>query len=176
MDVQDKSFITNFVLVLGFLVAAGVVFYIIAHIIAREDRPTAASDPMVQQQLAARLEPVGEAYVGNVPAATATTAAPVAKAAPQSGKEIWQGTCSACHATGVAGAPKIGDKAIWAKHIAKGLKTLEDHALHGFHGPAGFMPPKGGNPALTDEQVIKALKYMVGQSGGEKLLKSGNGG
>lgn len=175
VDIQDKSFINNFMLVLGFLVAAAVAFYVMAHIIASQDYSAKAADPLAQELLTERLAPVGQVYVGKVPPAAQQSAGPSAAGAaagkPQSGKEIWQGTCSACHATGVAGAPKIGDKSIWAKHIAKGLQTLEDHALHGYHGPEGFMPAKGGNPSLTDQQVIKALKYMVGQSGGEKLIK-----
>jgi cytochrome c5 len=89
-------------------------------------------------------------------------AVPVA-AAPgpaTSGKDIWKGTCQVCHAAGLLGAPKIGDKAAWAPRIAKGMEVLKDHALHGF----SEMPPKGGNDALSDEDVVKALEYMVGQS------------
>ena len=89
-------------------------------------------------------------------------AAPAAAAAsqPKSGKEIWKGTCQVCHATGMLGAPRIGDKAAWAPRIAKGMDTLKDHALHGFNQ----MPAKGANEALSDEDVVKALEYMVSQS------------
>lgn len=181
MDPQDKSFINNFMLVLGFLIASAVAFYVIAHIMASLDHSVMATDPLLQQRMEARLAPVGGVYVGKVPAAVQSGAGPNAgaqgaSAKAQSPKAIWQGTCSACHATGVAGAPKIGDKQEWAKHLAKGLKTLEDHALHGYHGPEGFMPAKGGNLSLTDEQVIKAMEYMVSQSGGEALIKKSGGG
>ncbi|HET7370315.1 MAG TPA: c-type cytochrome [Gammaproteobacteria bacterium] len=173
MDTQDKSFINTFMLVLGFLAAGAVVFYIVAHIVAAGHYSAMSSDPLRDRLLAERLAPVGQAYVGNVPASALQVASKSSGAAaePQSPKEIWQGTCSACHATGVAGAPKIGDKQEWAKHIAKGLATLKDHAINGYHGPEGFMPPKGGNPSLTDEQVVAAMKYMIGQSGGDALLK-----
>lgn len=95
-------------------------------------------------------------WAGDQPAAPAAAAAGPAR----SGKEIWKGTCQVCHATGLLGAPKFGDKAAWAPRIAKGMDTLKDHALHGFNE----MPPKGGNEALSDEDVVKALEYMVAQS------------
>ncbi|MFI4920380.1 MAG: c-type cytochrome, partial [Gammaproteobacteria bacterium] len=92
-------------------------------------------------------------------AATAPASGAAAGAA-KTGKEIWGGTCSACHQAGLLGAPKIGDKAAWAPRIAKGMDVLKQHALHGFNQ----MPAHGGNSALTDDDVVKALEYMVGQS------------
>ncbi len=79
------------------------------------------------------------------------------------GKEVYEGTCFACHATGVAGAPKFGDKEAWAPRISKGKETLYDHALHGFMGK-GMMPPKGGKADLSDEEVKAAVDYMVNKS------------
>ncbi|HET8552899.1 MAG TPA: c-type cytochrome [Gammaproteobacteria bacterium] len=172
MDIQDKSFLFNFSIVIGFLATAGVVFYIVAHIVAAGHYSTTSNDPLKAKLLSERLAPVGQVYIGKVPpSAQAPAAAKTANAKPMSGKEIWEGTCSACHKTGVAGAPPIGHKKEWAKHIAKGLATLKDHALHGYHGPEGFMPAKGGNPSLTDRQVVKAMEYMVSQSGGAALVK-----
>ncbi|HET7175696.1 MAG TPA: c-type cytochrome [Gammaproteobacteria bacterium] len=98
----------------------------------------------------------GIVWAADQPATTGTTATAPAK----SGQDIWKGTCQVCHATGMLGAPKIGDKAAWAPRIAKGLDVLKGHALHGF----GEMPAKGGNEKLSDEDVAKALEYMVGQS------------
>jgi cytochrome c5 len=91
-------------------------------------------------------------------APAAASAGPAASA--RSGRDIWKGTCQVCHATGMLGAPRIGNKAAWAPRIAKGMDTLKDHALHGFNE----MPAKGGNEALSDEDVVKALEYMVSQS------------
>ena len=93
---------------------------------------------------------------GDPPAALAAAA----ESQPKSGKDIWKGTCQVCHATGMLGAPKIGDKAAWAPRIAKGMDVLKDHALHGFNE----MPAKGANEKLSDEEVVKALEYMVSQS------------
>jgi len=77
------------------------------------------------------------------------------------GKATFQQTCFACHGTGAAGAPKAGDKAAWAPHIAKGKATLYKHAIHGFKGTKGFMPAKGGRTDLSDDAVKAAVDYMV---------------
>ena len=61
-------------------------------------------------------------------------------------------------------APKLGDKAAWATRIAQGSETLNKHAIEGFQGKAGFMPPKGGRIDLTDQSVMNAVEYMVAQS------------
>lgn len=80
------------------------------------------------------------------------------------GQRIYAASCVACHERGVSGAPKLGDKADWAPRIAQGQDVLVTHAKNGFAGKRGFMPPKGGNAALTDAEVAAAVSYMVEQS------------
>lgn len=80
------------------------------------------------------------------------------------GQAIWEGTCKVCHQLGIAEAPRIGDAAAWAPRIAQGMDTLVSHAINGFTGEHGSMPPKGGNASLTDEDVAAAVAYMVSQS------------
>ncbi len=80
------------------------------------------------------------------------------------GEQVYNSTCAACHAMGVAGAPKLGDKAAWAPRLAQGEQVLFQHAKAGFQGKTGVMPPKGGNPALTDERLRAAIDYMVSKS------------
>jgi len=82
------------------------------------------------------------------------------KALAADGKATFEAVCKMCHGTGVGGAPKFGDKAAWAERIAKGIPTLEDHALHGFKGK-GLMPPKGGRASLSDDDVKAAVAYMT---------------
>jgi cytochrome c5 len=90
--------------------------------------------------------------------AAAIPAAPAKSAGgADAGKGTYEKVCFACHATGVAGAPKFGDKAAWAPRIAQGKDTLHASALHG----KGAMPAKGGNPALSDADVTAAVDYMV---------------
>lgn len=105
-------------------------------------------------------ETVAEAASAVTPAAGgAATEADLAQ-----GKTIYEGKCQACHATGAAGAPKNGDKANWAPRIAQGMDLLHQHAIEGFKGAVGYMPPKGGFTALTDDEVKAAVDYMVSQN------------
>ena len=95
--------------------------------------------------------------------APAPAPAPVAEAekAPAAiGAEVYQASCAACHAEGVAGAPKTGDKEFWGGKIAGGTDQLVQNAINGI----GTMPAKGGNPNLTDDEVRAAVEYMIEQS------------
>lgn len=80
------------------------------------------------------------------------------------GKLIYSKHCMACHAAGVAGAPKLSDAAGWEPRIAQGMDTLFAHAINGFQGKAGYMPPKGGFTTLNDDEVKAAVTYMVSAS------------
>ena len=116
---------------------------------------------------------VAEAPPAAAPASTPAAAPPAAVAAtPETagvklaqsddkGKKVYEATCVACHAAGVAGAPKFGDKALWAPRIAQGVDTLYTHAIKGFQGKVGMMPPKGGSMNLSDADVKAAVDYMV---------------
>jgi cytochrome c oxidase subunit 2 len=110
--------------------------------------PTAVPQEAPAQQVAA-AQPAGQ------PAAPAAAGAAPAKAAD--GKTTYDTVCMACHATGVAGAPKYADKAAWAARIAQGKPALYNSALHG----KGAMPPKGGNATLSDDAVKAAVDYMA---------------
>jgi cytochrome c oxidase subunit 2 len=92
-----------------------------------------------------------------VAAAEPAVAHAPAQAGAADGKSVYDTTCQMCHATGIAGAPKLGDKAAWGPRIAQGEATLRDHAIHGIR----TMPAKGANPALSDAQVDAAVTYMV---------------
>jgi cytochrome c5 len=109
------------------------------------------------------------------PAATAPdpTPAPVVAAAPAlvpaakgpapsaevlaTGEKIYTATCLACHGAGVLGAPKFGDKAMWAPRIAKGMDALYANSIKGIN----TMPARGGNAALKDDEMNAAVDYMV---------------
>jgi cytochrome c5 len=80
------------------------------------------------------------------------------------GERVYPSLCPACHAAGVAGAPKMGDAGAWAPRIDKGVDTLVNNAINGMQGDTGVMPPKGGNPGLSDEEVEAAVRYMVEES------------
>jgi len=77
------------------------------------------------------------------------------------GKAVYEKTCKTCHATGVMGAPKLGDKKDWGERVAKGKDSLAQNAIKGYKGKKGMMPPKGGNPKLTDDEIKAAIDYML---------------
>jgi cytochrome c5 len=131
--------------------------------------PAAAAAPVAGDAATA----TAGAPVAAVPAATAAaapvTAAPAAAAAPaagpavasaDTGKKAYETACIACHDAGIAGAPKFGDKAAWSTRIGQGASVLYDHAIKGFQGKAGYMPPKGGS-TLPDADVKAAVDYMT---------------
>jgi cytochrome c5 len=105
---------------------------------------------------AAAAEPAPAAPAAAAPVASA----PAVKVAADAGQKLFQATCQACHGAGIAGAPKFGDKTAWAPRIKQGVAVLDDHAIKGFQGKAGVMPPKGGSSA-SDDEVKAAVDYMV---------------
>ena len=90
-------------------------------------------------------------------AAPAPAPAPAAEPTVAAGEEVYQKACAACHAEGVAGAPKTGDVAGWAARIEKGPEALIQAAING----VGTMPAKGGMADLTDEEVAAAVNFMI---------------
>ena len=85
----------------------------------------------------------------------------------KSGQQVYESGCSGCHASGVLEAPKLGTKDDWIKREAQGFETLQKHAINGFNN----MPVKGGNPALKNEEVKRAIAYMLSKSGFKKYEK-----
>lgn len=120
---------------------------------------------MSDEAVAKRIQPVGQVHLGPVPV-TADAEAPsanVVAAAPvsKSGEEVYKQVCAACHTSGVLNAPKTGDKAAWAPLIKEGLDTITADAIKGIRQ----MPPRGGNPNLTDLEMRRAVVYMANRSG-----------
>ena len=119
----------------------------------------AAEAPAAAAAAAAAPAAPGPAATPAAPAATAPAAAP-AIASADSGKKAYDAACIACHGAGIAGAPKFGAKAAWTARLGQGANVMYEHALKGFQGKTGFMPPKGGS-TLPDAEVKAAVDYMV---------------
>lgn len=114
----------------------------------------------------AAVAPAAIAAATGAPAPTPASAAEAPAAATVSadaGKKVYEAACVACHGAGIAGAPKLGDKAAWADRIKQGQNVLYEHAIKGFQGKAGMMPPKGGS-AASDDEVKAAVDYMAAAS------------
>ena len=77
------------------------------------------------------------------------------------GELIYKSACAVCHDAGAAGAPVTGDSSAWTARLAQGIEILVDHATNGYQGEHGFMPAKGGNADLEDEQINSAVLYMI---------------
>jgi cytochrome c5 len=114
---------------------------------------------------AERVKTVGQINLAsNTTVSSATTQVTATATAVIDGKKIYNGMCVACHGAGVAGAPRVGDKGAWAELIDKGASTLYANAINGVQGSSGVMPAKGGNPALSDDEIKAVVDYMVAQS------------
>ncbi len=131
---------------------------------------------MSDEAVARRLKPVGEVVIAEAgtpmsatatestattagdPAQTATAAAKSAGGAAD-GKKTYGAACAMCHAAGVAGAPKTGDKAAWKPRIAQGKDVLYASAIKG----KNLMPPKGGAASFPDADIKAAVDYLISQ-------------
>ncbi|MBT8142507.1 MAG: c-type cytochrome [Gammaproteobacteria bacterium] len=153
----------TFMLILGFLVAFTFCIFILANMIGNKNQGEFIKEnPRAQQLKKERLAAVATVAV-------AEKADPFASAVdkvdtPINGQTIYEGACMACHAVGVAGAPKLGDAGAWTARIAQGNEILYEHAIQGYQGEAGIMPAKGGRSDLSDEEVIAAVDYMTENS------------
>jgi cytochrome c551/c552/cytochrome c5 len=106
-------------------------------------------------QLLSRIKPFGEVTIADASSPKGNLG----------GEQVYQSVCKTCHEPGIAGAPKVGDKAAWAVPIKRGYETLVQHAIAGFQEAGKVMPPKGGNPDLADIEVQRAVVYMTNRSG-----------
>ncbi|TAL89806.1 MAG: cytochrome c5 family protein [Candidimonas sp.] len=136
--------------ILAFLIPISVLI-MLAHLVTAGDNFGAGSDAFTPAAIAARLKPVASLDLvdANAPKVYKT------------GQQVFESTCTACHTAGVAGAPKIGNSAAWAPFIKTGYDAMIKNALHGI----GAMPPKGGNPSLSDYEIARAVAYMANKSG-----------
>lgn len=123
--------------------------------------PMGTRSIMSEAKIDARTQPAAKVCLQGEECGGAA-AAPVAAAAaaPKSPEEIYNGTCSACHATGAAGAPKVGDAAGWAPRIALGNDSLYKHAIGGLN----MMPPKGTCATCSDDDIKAIVDFMVSKS------------
>ena len=149
----DLEFLKKFSMVIGFLVLVTFGLMIGAYIL-HKSLPQEVPDA-VAQRTQARIAPVGAVYAGSTGAAVGDL-----RGGTLDGSVIFNNLCTGCHTSGAGGAPTM-DAAHWAARIPQGVDVLHQHAIEGYTGATGVMPPKGGNPALTDEQVIATVDWML---------------
>ncbi len=167
MSKADDIFYREFAVIILLLFLFTVCMIFLARIIG-----SAAFEDMQNSNSAImqRIQPVGEVRVGDpskvaAPAATealqVAAAQPAAAAPAKAGDAVYNTACVACHAAGVAGAPKLDDKAAWDSRMGQGVDGLVSSVLNG----KGAMPAKGGNPSLSEQEIRNAVDYMLKQAG-----------
>jgi len=139
-----KQLVTVVVL---FFVGTIIVIVLLAQLVT--SGRTYDEDSRSPDAIAKRIKPVAEVNL-----AAAGPAGKILK----TGEEVYRSVCMGCHATGIAKAPKFGDKKAWAMHLMHGTEHLYENALKG----TGAMPPRGGNLTLSDAEVKAAVDYMLG--------------
>ncbi len=112
--------------------------------------------------LLSRIQPVGMVATSKEEAQLANPVVEeaVVPSGPMSGEQVYSTACFVCHASGVAGAPKLGDSADWNTRLAQGEDVLFKHATEGFKG----MPARGGSSRLSDDEMRGAISYMLENS------------
>jgi cytochrome c5 len=163
----DLDFLKKFSMVIGFLMALTVALIVFAYYL--QGTLVHDPDPKVAERTLRRIAPAGAVYAGQTGAAAqaAAVAAAAAKAASNvayggtlDGSVIYNNLCTGCHTSGAGGAPTLTAAGMGAR-ASKGADTLHKNAIEGFTGTAGVMPPKGGNPSLTDDQVKATVDWML---------------
>src|SRR5699024_2578224 len=157
---QDKAFFKTFgivmVILTGIAIAALLAAYIISHSTAEEGmRPEEVA--LIKKRTNPDYQ--GVANAGETQEASADAASDGGETL--TGEEVFKQTCHTCHVPGAAGAPKVSDKAAWEERYADGIETMYKRAINGFNA----MPPKGGNPKLTDQEVKDTVDYILKRSG-----------
>lgn len=167
MNREDLTFLKQFSqIIVGLAVLTAV---LITAAVVLQGRQAVEDSPVRQAHIQARIQPLGAVYAGDTGAAALAAAAETAAAAATTqvafdgsldGELIYSNLCGACHNSGAGGAPLL-QRSAWAARVAQGRDTLVKHAIEGYQGEAGIMPARGGNPALSDDQVAASVDWML---------------
>ena len=166
---RDQKFFDLYSLTIGALALVMIAIFILAMRMSSLTQGLYTSETEeYREAVAERLKPFGDVYLpGEEQAAAAPQVAEAASVEPVettlSGPQVYNEACIACHGAGIGGAPTLADAANWEPRIAQGLDTLRVHAVEGYTGQAGYMPPKGGRLDLSDQEVYDAIDYMLGE-------------
>jgi len=167
---RDQKFFDMYSLVIGILAVIALVIFVVAAKMTDLTQAVYTRDAAeYQAAVQERIRPVGQVYLpGEEQQAEAPTvetpAEPEPVATAMSGPQVYNTACLACHGAGIGGAPVLGDASQWVDRMAQGNDVLKQHAVQGYTGSAGYMPPKGGRLDLSDAEIEAAVDYMVSES------------
>ncbi len=129
-----------------------IIIIMLTRFVASETQPAAGSDGLSAEAIAHRLQPVGSIELRDASG----------PAVLRTGEQVYQGQCAACHGTGAAGAPKLGDAGAWGPRLGHGFEAMVTAALKG----KGAMAPQSGGE-FSDFEISRAVVYMANQGGGK---------
>ena len=159
---SDKKFAKTLKVVFGVLVGSTVAILALANVLISD--ADYSHETVIKENIEDRIQPVGNVQIAGESVMVDTTASEAEKNDPElvvadAGKPVEQiyQACAICHGTGVLNAPKLGDKASWEPRLAKGVEQLYTNAINGM----GTMPPKGGRLDFSDEDIKRAVDYML---------------
>jgi cytochrome c5 len=152
-----------FSLILGVLVGIAVVIFVLSSVMGRDaQEQILRQDPQVVEATLDRIKPIARvAIAGEAEEIFDPVVPPQLVETLLTGPQVYNTACQACHASGVGGAPMLGDSAAWMPRVAQGKDVLSQHVLEGYQGEVGYMPPKGGRIDLSDQEVLDALEFML---------------
>ncbi len=165
---QDRKFFDIFMLVLGVLIIISLAIYALSARIGSDHfAEISESDAAYQEQAQANITPFGSVRrsaddIQDAAATETVVSQPVA--AKLTGAQVYNQACLACHGAGIGGAPVIGNAEAWSSRLTQGIEVLRGHAVNGYQGSAGYMPPKGGRLDLSDEEIHDAVDFMIAES------------
>jgi cytochrome c5 len=164
---RDQKFFDMYTLVIGVLALFALGILVGASFLSETTQVRSAEYVAATVE---RIRPLGQVYLpgeevsaGQPQVEEAAAAEPVATVL--SGPQVYNEACLMCHGSGIGGAPTLTDSEAWTPRIAQGNDTLYEHAIDGFTGQTGFMPPKGARMDLSDDEVRGAVDYMVETAG-----------
>ena len=166
---RDQKFFDMYSVVIGALILVAVAILVLSMKMSDLTQGVYTRDTAeYQEAVASRIRPVGQVYMsGEEQESSAPTvetpATPEPVATVMSGPQVYNAACAMCHGAGIGGAPILGDAGQWVERIAQGNDMLKTHAIVGFSGSTGFMPPKGGRVDLSDGEIESAVDFMVGE-------------
>ena len=169
---QDKIFFRNFSLTLALIAVMMIAFYFVASTAVQSKFGLVTGDTTtVNTNVAELTEPVGHVVVAGEESESIAAEMVVADTSTaegvngSNGESVYNGLCVNCHGIAALAAmiPQTGDTAAWGPRIDKGIDILYGNAINGYTGELGMMPAKGGNPALSDEEVKAAVDYIISQ-------------
>ena len=161
---SNKKNLVHTAVISGFFIGVSLFAYLrVSHHLRIPNQVLYSRDGLLSNGLSVldRIKPVGR-VVMELPAEVAVNNTSISVGTlTRDGAQVFEQSCAACHASGIAGAPKLGDQVHWKTRLAKGTNILYVNALNGISSSAGAMPAKGGNASFSDTEAKAAVDYTV---------------